>query len=90
MLADLFQWIVRRPTPDYDRAFVAEVRVRRPEERSARVERLILICWVLIAIKHVTVIWAVQHYHVPFGPLWVNAPTWMLATLATAIYYWRE
>jgi hypothetical protein len=90
MLADLFQWIVRRPTPAYDRAFVEEVRVRGPERRSPRVERLILVCWILIAIKHVSVIWAVHHYHVPFHQLWVNAPTWILATLATGIYYLRE
>ena len=90
MLADLFQWITRRPSPNYDRAFVEEVRVRPAEPRSPRVERLILICWILIAIKHVAVIWAVYHYHVPFHQLWVNAPTWLLATLATAIYYLRE
>jgi hypothetical protein len=90
MLADLFQWIVRRPPSDYDRAFVADVRVRESARPSPRVERLILICWILIAIKHVAVIWAVHHYHVPFHQLWVNAPTWLLATLATAVYYWRE
>ena len=90
MLADFFQWIVRRPAPDYERAFVADVRVRQPVHPSPRVERLILVCWVLIAIKHVAVIWAVHHYHVPFHQLWVNAPTWLLATLATVVYYLRE
>jgi hypothetical protein len=90
MLADLFQWIARRPSPAYERAFVEEVRVRPANARSPRVERLILVCWILIAIKHVAVIWAVHYYHVPFHQLWVNAPTWLLATLATVIYYLRE
>jgi hypothetical protein len=90
MLADLFQWIVRRPTPDYDRAFVDAVRVRQPRQPSPRTERLIFVAWILIAIKHVAVIWAVHHYHVPFHQLWVNAPTWILGTTATILYYQRE
>ncbi len=90
MLADFFQWSPRRRGPDYEHAFVAGVEVRQPVPRDPRVERLILICWILIALKHVAVIWAVHHYHVPFNQLWVNAPTWLLATLATAVYYLRE
>jgi hypothetical protein len=90
MLANLFQWIVRRPTPAYDQAFVEAVRVRQPVPPSPKVERLILVCWILIAIKHVLVIWTVHHYHVPFSQLWVNAPTWLFATLATVVYYARE
>jgi hypothetical protein len=49
-----------------------------------------LICWLLIAVKHVAVIWAVHHYHVPFSQLWVNAPTWMLGVAATLVYYLRD
>jgi len=90
MLADFFPWITRRPPPAYEQAFVQEVRVRRPERISPRVERIILTCWILIAIKHITVIWAVHHYHVPFHQLWVNAPTWVFATVATVLYYRRE
>ena len=92
MLADFFQWIVRRPTPAYEAAFVAEVRVAPARELrpTPRVTRIILVCWILIALKHVAVLWAVPHYHVPFSPLWVNAPTWILATLATLLYYRRE
>lgn len=90
MLADLFQWISRRPAPNYDQAFVAEVRVRNPRRPSPRVEKIILTCWILIAIKHVAVIWAVHHYHVPFHQLWVNAPTWVFAVVATGSYYLRE
>jgi hypothetical protein len=89
MLVDFFQWIARRPSPDYERAFVKDVRVR-DEPGSVRVERIILICWLLIAVKHVAVIWAVHYYHVPFHQLWVNGPTWLLAALATAVYYLRE
>jgi len=92
MFADLFQWIARKPTPAYEAAFVAEVRVVRPAavRPTPRVTRIILICWVLIAIKHLAVLWAVQRYHVPFSALWVNAPTWIFATFTTWLYYRRE
>lgn len=90
MFADLLQWLNRRPTPAYDQAFVAEVRVRRSEPRDPRVERLILFCWALIALKHVLVIWAVHRWQVPFHQLWVNAPTWLLGLVATLVYYRRE
>ena len=86
MLADLFP-----PQPDhdpraYDHAFIEEVHVSQAVPRDARVERFILICWVLIAIKHVAIIWLVHHYRVPFHQLWVNAPTWLLGVVATVLY----
>lgn len=69
--------------------FVQEIAVADRETRNPRVERLILVCWLLIALKHVAVIWAVAHYPVPFHALWVNFPTWLLGVLATGIYFWR-
>ena len=91
MFANLFQLITGRPpAPGIDRgAFVQEVHVRRTEPRNRKVERLILICWILIAIKHVLVIWVCQRYPVPFHQLWVNFPTWLLGALATGIYFGR-
>ena len=91
MFADLIQWITGRHAENvaYDRAFVQEVTVKRPLPPDPKVERFILICWVLIAIKHVAVIWAVQHYRMPFHQLLVNAPTWMFAFVATVVYYRR-
>ena len=78
------------PTLDLERsAFVEEVQVRHRERRSTEVERLILVCWILIAVKHVLIIWAARNYQVPFHQLWVNFPTWLLGVLATGIYYWR-
>jgi hypothetical protein len=90
MFADLFQWVTRRTPEAYEQAFVAEVAVRRPEPGNPRLEKLILACWGLIAVKHIAVIWAVHHYAVPFHQLWINAPTFLLGLLATAAYYWRE
>ena len=89
MFANLFQLITgRHPSPEIDRgAFVQEVRVRRTETRSARVEHVILTCWILIAVKHVLIIWVCNHYPVPFPQLWVNFPTWLLGALATGLYY---
>ena len=74
----------------YENAFIKEVHVDRPVARDPRAERFILICWVLIAVKHVAVIWAVHHYAVPFHQLWVNFPTFLLGLLATLAYYLRD
>jgi hypothetical protein len=90
MIADLFSLMRRRTAAEYEQAFVAAVRVRRPPQRDRRVERIILICWILIAIKHVGVIWACHHWPVPFHQLWINAPTWMLGVVATLAYYQTE
>lgn len=94
MFANLLRLITGRPSPELERhAFVEEVRVHTPERPNPRVERLIFVCWILIAIKHVLVIWAVRRYPVPFHQLWVNFPTWLLGALATGIYYgvvWRR
>ena len=90
MFADLLQWLLRRPTPAYDDAFITDVQVRQPVPRDPKVERLILVCWILIAVKHGLVIWAVHHWRVPFHQLWVNAPTWILGVVATFAYYQRD
>lgn len=90
MFADLFQFKTRRAPDGIDRAFVADVSVSQPVPRDPRVEKIILLCWGLIAIKHVAVIWAVHHYAVPFHQLWINFPTFLLGLLATLAYYVRE
>jgi len=90
MFPHLLSLITGRPSPELERnAFVQEVRVRHRERPSPQVERLIFICWILIAVKHVLIIWACRHYPVPFHQLWVNAPTWLAGVLATGIYYWH-
>ena len=91
MFANLVQLISgRSPAPEAVReAFIQEVVVHRTPRRSRRVELLILLGWVLIAVKHVAIIWACRQYPVPFHQLWVNFPTWLLGALATAVYYGR-
>ena len=87
MFANFAQLISGRPLPDAGpRAFVEEVRVHRREPRNPRIERLIGWCWVLIAVKHVAVIWAVHHYAVPSDQLCINCPTFLLGLPATAAY----
>lgn len=92
MFANLLQLITRRPPAAhaYDLAFVKEVHVRRHRTRRPDVERVLLVCWVLIAIKCWVVIWAVEKYHVPIDPLWVIVPTLLFALLCTAVYFLRE
>ncbi len=63
-----------------------------PEERAAlrrrQVETVIRFCWALIVLKSFVVVWAFNHYRMPFSPLWVVAPTVGFAALATAAYYY--
>lgn len=87
MFPNLFQLIIGRPQAH--NPFVDDVQVSEREPRDPRVERLVLWCWILIAVKHVVVIWAVYRYSVPVHQLWVNFPTWLLGALATGIYFWR-
>ena len=90
MFANLLQSFSPRDPAGYDHAFVEAVNVRHPVPRDPRVEKIILICWTLIAVKHVAVIWAVHHYAVPFHQLWVNFPTFILGLVATWAYYARD
>ncbi|HXQ79872.1 MAG TPA: hypothetical protein VN775_01080 [Opitutaceae bacterium] len=53
-----------------------------------RVEVLIYFCWGLIVLKSFVVVWAVNHYAMPFNPMWVIAPTVTFAFVATSAYYW--
>ena len=91
MFAALIRLIAGRPPPDLEHnLFVEEVRVRNDAvRRDPRTLRFILICWILIAVKHVLVIWACENYATPFHQLWVNFPTWLLGALATGIYFHR-
>jgi len=92
MFTSLTQWIARRPAAGgaYTRAFVTEVAVEEPRApRDPQMLRFLAVCWTLIAVKHLAVIWAVQHYHMPFHQLIVNFPTWLLGTIATALYFRR-
>jgi hypothetical protein len=56
--------------------------------RRRRVETLIYFCWGLIVLKSFVVVWAVNHYSMPFNPLWVIGPTVTFALVATTVYYW--
>jgi hypothetical protein len=90
VFANLLQLLHGRDPADFDRPFITAVQVKRPRASNPRVERFILAGWLLIAVKHVAVIWAVHHYAVPFHQLWVNFPTFLLGLVATWAYYVRE
>lgn len=88
MFTGLSELIAGRPARvPYESAFVAEVRVEAERPPEPRLLRFVFVCWVLIAVKHVAVIWAVQHYHMPFHQLVVNLPTWIFGVMATASLY---
>jgi hypothetical protein len=89
MFANLLQLFSRTPAPVYDQGFVQEIHVEHSRPRNPRLLRFIFVCWVLIAIKHVVIIYACHRWPVPFHQLWINAPTFALGLLAT-VSYWRR
>lgn len=91
MFPNLLQLITRRPPVEYDRGFVEEVRLLDgAPARNPRVEKVILACWLLIALKCWLVVWLVAKYHMAFSPFWVTAPTVLFALVCTLIYFGRE
>ena len=91
MFANLVDLVSRRPPTDYRRGFVESVKlVDYSPPRNAKVERIILLCWLFIAGKCWLVAWLVSKYHMNFDALWVNAPTVIFALMCTAIYFLRE
>jgi len=90
MFANLLQLITRRTPPDYERSFVQEVRIKERAPRNRRIERLILVCWVLILAKSFLVIWVVDKYHLNFNANWIIVPTVIAALLCTAVYFLRD
>jgi hypothetical protein len=89
MFANLFS-SSRRPASEYERSFVQEVTVKAPSPRNRRLERLIVLGWIVIVLKSIVVVWAVRHYRIPFNPLWVIAPTVAFAILITWVYWKRS
>jgi hypothetical protein len=90
MFANFLELFGRKPDADYERAFIKEVDVSHKTAPSPRLERLIWVSWVLIAIKSVVVWWACAKYAVPISPWWVIIPTVVMAVLCTLIYYARR
>ena len=87
MFANLLRLISRRSPPEYEQGFVRDISVTHRRPRSARTQRLLLGGWLLIALKSVLIVWAVNHYHVPVDPLWVIVPTVVFAAVCTIVYF---
>lgn len=90
MLVNFLQLFGRNPDNEYEQAFVKEITVLEKPLRNPRVERVILIGWLLITLKSVFVWWACANYKVPFHPLWIIAPTILFGLLCTAVYFRRR
>jgi|CZKI01.1.fsa_nt_gi hypothetical protein len=78
--------LLRRSLRLHDEAGLTDEERRMRHRR--RVEVLIYFCWGLIVLKSFVVVWAVNHFAMPFNPMWVIAPTVTFAFVATAAYYW--
>lgn len=91
MLAHVFHRLLRLGSPSfsYERAFVREIAVSTGEPRSRRVERMLLLGWVLILLKSVLTAWAVQHYGVPVRASWIILPTLAMGAVCTWLYVRR-
>ena len=91
MFANLLNLITRhRPAEDYRGAFIQEVNSPTPREaRSPRSEKLLAVCWILIAGKCWAIYWLVDTYRVPVNPWWINGPTVAAAAICTTIYLRR-
>jgi len=59
-------------------------------ENNPLARRIIIIGWVLIAIKSVLVWWACTHYALPFHPMWIIGPTVAFAALCTGVYLYAR
>lgn len=90
MFSDLVRLINRRPSADYERGFVREVRVSHKSPRNLHVERFLKLGWAVIVVKSVLVAWLFEHYHVQVNALWVIAPTVAFGALCTAVYLLRD
>jgi hypothetical protein len=51
---------------------------------------VIWICWAIIVLKCIAVVWLFGRYHVPVSSLWVIAPTVIFAALCTLVYLLRD
>ena len=54
--------------------------------RRRHVRNVIFVCWAVILVKSVAVVWVVGHYHLPFNPMWVIGPTVTFAALASFVF----
>jgi hypothetical protein len=90
MFANLMQLLQRRPSPEYDRAFVKDVRIRHRTPRSRRSELLLGAGWLLIGLKSWAMFWMVDEYKMPFNAWWIVGPTLLAAAVCTWIYVRRD
>jgi len=91
MFANLLNLFTRRARPgEYDLEFVEEVRPQIPREpRSRRCERVLIVGWILIALKCAATWWVIDAYRVPVHAGWVIVPTLFAALVCTGLYLRR-
>ncbi len=73
----------------YEQAFVRSISIEERMPRSRRLERILVIGWILIAIKWGVVVWAVPKFHIPVHALWINIPTVIFGATCTLVYWLR-
>ena len=81
---------VRRAPAPWERVFVRTVVARERIARNGWAEKLIVTGWLVIVAKNLLVIWAIDHWAVPFHPYWIILPSILMAGLVTAVYLRRN
>jgi hypothetical protein len=62
-----------------------------PTEHYAKRMRWFMgVAWLLITVKCIVVWWAMNHWAVPFHPLWIVAPTVVFAAIASLLWLTHE
>lgn len=90
MISELIRLITGRTEPEAETDFVEEVHLKERRQPSRKVERLILIGWLIIVSKCFVVAWAIERYSIPIHPGYVIVPTLFMAAICTALYYWKD
>lgn len=78
----------RKKAPPPQLRFVESVRVRRVSSPVKVNLRLVILAafWLLIAVKCILAHWAIIHWAMPFGSIWVWAPTVVAGALCTVVF----
>ena len=86
MFANFLRLIARRPSGDYQQAFVAEVEVVPRQSRNRRLERLLFWGWITILSKCAATFWLIETYQLPVNGWWVAAPSLGAAAVCSWLY----
>ncbi len=90
MFTRLIEICTPRRDLDYERQFVREVKIKRPNQPRHKSLGFVTGAWIIVGLKCWAVIKLIGYYQIPVNPLWVTLPTLFFAGLCTVLYFWGE